>query len=157
MIPQESWTEKAWRPKKDFRDYLNYENIEIAKINNGHGPAFEVGTNNSKKYIDTQVLEKSIHDLNKLKLINKPFFLAVGFSKPHLPFNAPKKYWDLYDSSDIQLANNRYAPKNAPKESLHQYNELRNIIKKFLHENLQLFPILLKKVGSWVLCLCFLY
>ena len=111
--------------QKDFRDYLNYENIEIAKINNGHGPAFEVGTNNSKKYIDTQVLEKSIQDLNKLKQIDKPFFLAVGFSKPHLPFNAPKKYWDLYDSTDIQLANNRYAPKNAPKESLHQYNELR--------------------------------
>ena len=121
----ESWTEKAWRPKKDFRDYLNKENIEIAQKNKGHGPAFEVGTNNTEKYIDTHVLEKSIRDLNKLKEIDKPFFLAVGFSKPHLPFNAPKKYWDLYDSSMIQLADNRYAPKNAPEESLHQYNELR--------------------------------
>jgi arylsulfatase A-like enzyme len=45
---------------------------------------------------------------------NQPFFLAVGFKKPHLPFVAPKKYWDLYDRSSIKLAPYQDAPKGAP-------------------------------------------
>ena len=49
------------------------------------------------------VAEKSIADLRTLKKANKPFFLACGFVKPHLPFYAPKKYWDLYDDNKIKL------------------------------------------------------
>ncbi|HCL07479.1 MAG TPA: iduronate sulfatase, partial [Flavobacteriaceae bacterium] len=45
---------------------------------------------------DAQTAYKSIEDLKKLKANGQPFFLAVGFVKPHLPFTAPKKYWDLY-------------------------------------------------------------
>ncbi len=33
-----------------------------------------------------------------------PFFLAVGFQKPHLPFNSPKSYWDLYDPDQVDLS-----------------------------------------------------
>ena len=33
----------------------------------------------------------------------RPFFLALGFYKPHLPFNAPKRYWDLYDPQQIPV------------------------------------------------------
>ena len=44
----------------------------------------------------------------------KPFFLALGFRKPHLPFTAPKKYWDLYKRKDIRLAKNRTRPQNTP-------------------------------------------
>ncbi|GAG86290.1 unnamed protein product, partial [marine sediment metagenome] len=53
------------------------------------------------------------------------FFLAVGFLKPHLPFVAPKKYWDLYDHDSIQLPPNYYPPKNAPREAVHTSGELR--------------------------------
>ena len=51
--------------------------------------------------------------------------MALGFLKPHLPFNAPKKYWDLYNKKDIELASNRFQPENAPDISMHKYGELR--------------------------------
>ncbi|HSG72750.1 MAG TPA: sulfatase-like hydrolase/transferase, partial [Planctomycetaceae bacterium] len=51
--------------------------------------------------------------------------LAVGFFKPHLPFIAPQKYWDLYDHDKIQLPDNYHPPKDAPKESIHNSGELR--------------------------------
>lgn len=56
---------------------------------------------------------------------NKPFFLAVGFHRPHLPLVAPKKYWDLYDRSQIKLPENYYLPKDAPKLALSTWGELR--------------------------------
>ncbi len=45
---------------------------------------------------------------------DKPFFLAVGFKKPHIPFIAPKKYWDLYDRDEISLAPFQDVVKGAP-------------------------------------------
>lgn len=50
-------------------------------------------------YLDGRVANAAV---NKLRLLQEvPFFMAVGFWKPHLPFNAPKKYWDLYDRSKL--------------------------------------------------------
>ncbi|NEQ55320.1 MAG: sulfatase-like hydrolase/transferase, partial [Leptolyngbya sp. SIO3F4] len=54
-----------------------------------------------------------------------PFFLAVGILKPHLPFNAPQKYWDMYERADFNLPKNYAAPENAPKEALFNWEELR--------------------------------
>ena len=54
-----------------------------------------------------------------------PFFLALGFHKPHLPFNSPKKYWDLYDRESIPLAGNPFAPEGATEYSLTNFGELR--------------------------------
>ncbi len=48
----------------------------------------------------------------------QPFFLGVGFLKPHMPFIAPKKYWDLYDRNDIKIAENNFPPRDAPPISL---------------------------------------
>ena len=50
---------------------------------------------------------------------------AAGFLKPHLPFNAPKKYWDLYRRDDIDPADNPFRPKGAPDAALHNWGELR--------------------------------
>ena len=50
----------------------------------------------------------------------------MGFFKPHLPFNAPKKYWDLYDNVPIDLPENYFVPQGAPDEAIHNFGELRN-------------------------------
>ena len=74
---------------------------------------------------DGQVAQKTIADLRRLKDMKQPFFLAAGFFKPHLPFIAPKKYWDLYPAETIKLPGNYHRPKDAPDEAIHSFGELR--------------------------------
>ena len=54
-------------------------------------------------YFDGRVAEAAIKTLREIEQSGNPFFLAVGFWKPHLPFNAPKKYWDMYDRQAIAV------------------------------------------------------
>ena len=58
--------------------------------------------------------------------LDKPFFFAVGFKKPHLPFVAPKKYWDLYERADMPLAEFTEVAANSPSFAYHQSGELVN-------------------------------
>lgn len=67
-------------------------------------------------YPDGQTAVKAIETLQRLHQAGEPFFLACGFLKPHLPFYAPKRYWDLYEHEEVLLADNRQRPKNAPRE-----------------------------------------
>ncbi len=61
----------------------------------------------------------------------KPFFLAVGFLKPHLPFVAPRKYWDLYDPAKLALADNPAPPRGAPAAAMAvPMDELRSTYPK---------------------------
>ena len=58
-----------------------------------------------KAYPDGQLADEAIRRLKRAAgNPDKPFFLAVGFVKPHLPFCAPKKYWDLYDRDELYVA-----------------------------------------------------
>ncbi|MFN7137771.1 MAG: sulfatase [Limisphaerales bacterium] len=72
---------------------------------------------------DGKIAANAVAALREMK--DEPFFLAVGFHKPHLPFVAPKKYWDLYDPRKIQLAPNRFHPKDAPAFASNNSSELR--------------------------------
>lgn len=56
----------------------------------------------------------AIKKLKELKDGNQPFFLALGYYRPHLPFVVPKKYWELYNRDRIKLAENDFEPKGAP-------------------------------------------
>ncbi|MCM5662653.1 sulfatase [Galbibacter mesophilus] len=74
-------------------------------------------------YPDGLTAELAIEKLDELKKKKKPFFLGVGFFKPHLPFTAPKKYWDLYEEEEIPLAPFPEIPENTSEASLHGSNE----------------------------------
>ena len=75
-------------------------------------------------YFDGRIAQEARSALRKLALKkDQPFFLAVGFWKPHLDFNAPKKYWDLYDPKEIKLPASSKHPKGAPKIALHDCRE----------------------------------
>ncbi|MCY3780403.1 MAG: sulfatase [Chloroflexi bacterium] len=56
---------------------------------------------------------------------DEPFFLAVGFRKPHLPFSAPKRYWDLYERDAISAPENAQKPVGIPDFAWHNSKELR--------------------------------
>lgn len=73
-------------------------------------------------YYDGRVADEAVKTLANVK--DKPFFLAVGFWKPHAPFNAPKKYWDMYDRDAVAMPKNPDWPRDAPRIAWHESREL---------------------------------
>lgn len=90
----------------------------------GRGPAYEAPDVADNAYPDGMTCDRAIAELQRLR--TRPFFLAVGFMKPHLPFNAPRKYWDLYSPADIELPSRNDWPENMPKLAGSAWGELRN-------------------------------
>lgn len=75
-------------------------------------------------YYDGRVAAEAVRVLGDIK--DKPFFLAVGFWKPHAPFNAPKKYWDRYDPKKLPALDPR-RPSDAPALAFHDSREILGI------------------------------
>ena len=78
-----------------------------------------------EELIDGWIRSQGVRMLRELDQDGKPFFLAVGFKKPHLPFVAPKKYWDLYSPDQIKLAKHQGGIKNDSGYTLHDCPEFR--------------------------------
>ena len=115
-----TWSDKGWQ------NYLEEENLVIARTkNNGAAWPWEILEGENYKYYDEIYAEKAIEYLNSFKDSGEQFFLGVGFLKPHLPFNAPKKFWDLYNREEIDLADNPFLPENAPSQTQFNWGELR--------------------------------
>ncbi|HEV2295958.1 MAG TPA: sulfatase [Tepidisphaeraceae bacterium] len=87
------------------------------------GPAWEIADCEDNELPDGWITDRAIAAMREVK--DKPFFLAVGLEKPHLPFVAPKKYFDLYPPERIKLPPNMEAPNGAPQLALTNYAELR--------------------------------
>ncbi len=68
------------------------------------GPAFECLNLPDDAYDDGVSAKLAAKQIEMLSAAKKPFFMAVGFRKPHLPFVSPKKYWDLYKREDMPVA-----------------------------------------------------
>ena len=117
LVPLDYW-QSLWK------DYQLAENIASYKATD-KGPAYESADVSDNTYIDGMLTDKVIRDLKRLKTSDKPFLLTAGFIAPHLPFNAPTKYWDMYDRKEIKQPYNNYVPKNAPKRSISRWGEMR--------------------------------
>jgi len=98
---------------------------EAANIK-GKGKATECADVPDDTYTDGKISGIAINLLDSLNGNKKPFFLAVGFLKPHLPFVAPKKYWDLYNRNEFELAPYQQKAKNSPDVAYHNSGELKS-------------------------------
>ena len=78
------------------------------------GPTTEMADVDDSTYTDGLRAKKAALKLKELAKKNQPFFFAIGFSKPHLPFVAPKKYWDLYQREDFKMPDNKEIPPGYP-------------------------------------------
>lgn len=128
-----SWSLPAWRPVDKMYGHDPETKQHISKTKK-RGRFFESPDVPDSAYADGQIAAKTIEELRRLKQAGKPFFIACGFMKPHLPFYAPKKYWDLYDRGQIDIADNRHRPKDAPTE-LNGSNEFRSYHLASYEEN----------------------
>jgi iduronate 2-sulfatase len=87
-------------------------------------PLYECRDVPDEAYYDGRVAAEAVRVLDEVK--KGPFFLAVGFWKPHAPFNAPKKYWDLYDRAKLPPLDPR-RPTDAPEIAFHDGREIRGL------------------------------
>jgi len=122
----DAWHER-WRPAvtTSWRDYQLPENIHLDTSGQTRGPAFEAANVPDSAYFDGRIARKTARDLQRLAAADQPFFLAAGFLKPHLPFNAPRQYWDRYPPELIRLPDNPMPPEGAPAAAIHNSGELR--------------------------------
>ena len=91
-------------------------------------PRTEIRDVPDNAYFDGQIADLACDALKEQD--EQPFFLAVGFWKPHADFNAPKKYWDLYPPDQIKLARHRTAPDRVPPIALHDSREILRAFSK---------------------------
>ncbi len=91
------------------------------------GAAYESADVADDFYADGQIAKETVARLEAAKgREGTPFFIGAGFQKPHLPFVAPKKYWDLYDPSQLKLAEFQEAPAGVPEPAFRKNTELRS-------------------------------
>jgi len=105
------------------KGYVSQENTKIFNATKA-GPAYESANVHDTIYPDGINTLNAMRRLETLKKENKPFFMAVGLTKPHLPFIAPKKYWDMYPESSIKLSELPERPKNSSKYTVRFGGEL---------------------------------
>lgn len=132
----QSWSEPSWYHGEPYRHWFSKESDDFLKSLKKLPPnkrprlirarPYEAAQEPDEVYPDGQTALKAIDTLKRLKAEGRPFFLGVGFVKPHLPFTCPQKYWDLYPETSIQLPANAPPAKGAPAAAFHDQYELRS-------------------------------
>jgi arylsulfatase A-like enzyme len=146
----QSWSDSSWWSR--FPDKYNYRDpkidaelnkaldkfmIEYEKISQNmtygeklqarrmkpRGPSWAAPNVPDTMLADGECASEVIKTIRKMK--DRPFFIAAGFRKPHLPFVAPKKYYDLYPMESITLPDKQTLPENAPDVAGTSWGELR--------------------------------
>lgn len=128
----DSWTTPHFRPKA--ASYANSENLapkpdqpnKSQPWKDPRGAATESADVPDDTYADGQIALEAVRRIEAAKDSDEPFFLAVGFLKPHLPFVAPQRYWDLYDPLALPMPERDSPPEGAPDYAAQYGGELRN-------------------------------
>ena len=111
------------------REEAFFENADTGGPNRDlpRGAAWESPEVADDRYADGRVAAEAIRRLRAARERTQPFFIAAGFVRPHLPFSAPKRYWDLHDRAKFRLAAHTTiptgAPSYAPKAALGELNQ----------------------------------
>jgi len=113
-----SWT----RETQSFED-AGYA-LAVNKEGKGKKNSTECADVPDETYADGQICQSAIAYMEEAKAQGKPFFIGVGFKKPHAPFTSPKKYWDIYKDVKFEVSN-RERPTNSPALAFHNNEEIR--------------------------------
>ena len=125
-----NWRQDDWRGDRlswsepEFLHYATHGNDQ-AQVEGKLPPNLASGVGGvecrdvpDEAYYDGRVAKRAVTALQALKEKGKPFLLAVGFWKPHTPFNAPKRYWDLYERTAVPIPEHLEPPINVPESAL---------------------------------------
>jgi len=104
---------------------LDWKKTKAYLRNRGLFPSSENMNIPDDAYADGAIANAAVQLMEKLSMGDKPFFLALGFHKPHLPFVAPQKYWDMYSRDKIEINPFQKHAENSPKYAYHTWGELR--------------------------------
>ena len=113
------------------REEAYFTNQKLGQIRSlPRGAAYESPAVGDEAYADGRVAEETIRRLRAAKRRRRqdgtPFFIAAGFVRPHLPFSAPKKYWDLYDPAQLPLPVHEDLPAGSPPVAGKRGGEITN-------------------------------
>lgn len=107
------------------REEAFFSNQKLGQVRSlPRGAAWEKAEVADDAYADGRIANEGIERLRKAKERDEPLFLALGFVKPHLPFCAPKRYWDLYDPGALPMPEYERAPEGAPPYARKTIGEL---------------------------------
>ena len=121
--PKEKWAGNGYITAEAISELKANTHFDPAK--KGKGPAYEMADVPDNQYIDGYNADLAVEKLKDYKKSDQPFFLALGFHKPHLPWCAPKKYWDMYPADEIELSPAPEFPEGMTPFSLTNWGELR--------------------------------
>lgn len=120
------WSKEAKAQHAEFRRKMRADGRSESQVKRIRAAATEVVDTPDHKHVDGAIAEQALAAMKRLAKQDKPFFLAAGFVRPHLPFVVPRKYWDLYQADAIELASNAYLPKDSPAFAMNTMYELRD-------------------------------
>ena len=126
----EAWSQPVWNPSSTWHSpvsgggrHNHLQKAYLTPLAGELGPPFERLVVDDMAYPDGAVAAQVVADLTRLS--RQPFFAAVGFRKPHLPFTAPARYWGMIDPDQLRLAQTYDRVEGLPPASLHFSPELR--------------------------------
>lgn len=134
-----SWDELLFNPgkwKTGWNAFFGYADGTNRQSMKGQVRPYEYGDVQDDDYVDGLTAALAVSKLKQLSEQATPFFMGIGFFKPHLPFTAPRKYWELYERTKIPLTPSKDLPLGVSAESFHNSGEFNSYLSGEEHPTL---------------------